>query len=226
MMAKALDEALVILQEIWAGETSFLQLAKHTNEMLKTSIKIRKAHLMSGLMATLVQLATSDIEADSGFLERVKGELNNFKDKLTADYQEAAATEDASVAAYNADKSRLEATIENLTQQEAGLENEINELNKCIVTQQGIISSATAKKDRNQRLLDDATALCTAVDAEYKNATEARKEELELLGAIRERVEARFAQLSKGVTERGQQDNFTYENASDYDHQEFVPSTA
>lgn len=224
MMTKALDEALVILQEIWAGETSFLQLAKHTNEMLKTSVKIRKAHLMSGLMATLVQLATSDIEADSGFLERVKGELNNFKDKLTADYQEAATAEDASIAAYNADKSRLESTIQNLVEQEAALENEINELNKCIVTQQGIISSATAKRDRNQRLLDDATALCAAIEEEYTNASAARKEELELLAAIRERVESRFAQLSKGVTERGTQDEFTYENASEYEHKEFVPS--
>jgi hypothetical protein len=45
-------------------------------------------------------------------------------------------------------------------------------------------------------LWDDAVNLCKSVEDEYHTATEARKEELELLDAIKERVEARFGDLS------------------------------
>jgi hypothetical protein len=41
-------------------------------------------------------------------------------------------------------------------------------------------------------LWDDAVALCEAVAEEYRVATDARKEELELLADIRARVEVRF----------------------------------
>jgi hypothetical protein len=45
-------------------------------------------------------------------------------------------------------------------------------------------------------LWDDAVALCNSIEEEYHTATEPRKEELDLLAAIRERVEARFGDLS------------------------------
>jgi hypothetical protein len=63
--------------------------------------------------------------------------------------------------------------------------------------------AATAKRDRNQRLWDDATALCDAVTEEYRVATDARNEELELLADIKARVEARFGELSEDVVRRG-----------------------
>jgi len=46
------------------------------------------------------------------------------------------------------------------------------------------------------------------------------------LAAITERVEARFAEVSSGVTERGNTnaEDFTYENATVYDDSGFVPS--
>lgn len=79
-----------------------------------------------------------------------------------------------------------------MANQKSGLEDEIKELDKCIVTQSGIITAATSKRNRNQNLLDDASSLCAAVEEEYHSSTEARSEELDLLRAIRERVEARF----------------------------------
>jgi len=87
--------------------------------------------------------------------------------------------------------------------------------------QTGIVENATAKRDRNQKLWDDAKAMCEAFIKEYQAATKARKEELKLLALIRERVEARFAELSEGVTERGMQDEFSYENKSAYEKEEF-----
>lgn len=52
--------------------------------------------------------------------------------------------------------------------------------------------SGTSKRDRNQNLWNDAKALCDAVAEEYRVATDARKEEMELLADIRARVEVRF----------------------------------
>lgn len=68
--------------------------------------------------------------------------------------------------------------------------------------------------------------MCDSVEAEYFTSTEARKEELELLAAITERVEARFAEVSGGVTARGETDaeDFEYNNATAYDDTGFVAS--
>jgi hypothetical protein len=38
MSTRAVDEAIAILEELWAGEGSFVQLGKHFNKMLKQSV--------------------------------------------------------------------------------------------------------------------------------------------------------------------------------------------
>jgi hypothetical protein len=216
-VSRAVEEALQILEEIWSGETSFVQLAKHMNGLLKSAVKIRKVHLLAGVMSALSQLATKDLQADEALLEKVKTLLTNFREKTESEYRDAAAAEEAAIAAYNEDKARLVEAISSLETQQEGLEDELRDLEKCIVNQTGIVFSATGKRDRNQRLLDDATALCQSVADEYASATASRKEELELLAAIRARVEARFGQLSEGVTERGEEDEFTYTNDYAYE---------
>jgi 16S rRNA G1207 methylase RsmC len=145
----------------------------------------------------------------------------DYREKLDTEFQEAAAAEQAAQEAYLVDKERLETTIANLAKQEEELEFEIQELDKCIVTQTGIVEAAKSKRDRNQKLWDDAVAMCDAFVKEYEAASAARKEELALLALIRERVEARFAELSEGVTERGMQDEFSYDNEYEYEEDEF-----
>lgn len=88
------------------------------------------------------------------------------------------------------------------------MELELTQLDKCIITQIGIVNSAQAKLDRNSKLKEDASNLCQACEDEYKSSSNSRKQELALLAAIKDRVEARFATISSGVTERGKQDNF------------------
>jgi len=59
--SRAVDEALMILEEIWAGDSTFAQLTRHVNGMLKTAVKIRKAHLLGGIISALAQLSTKDL---------------------------------------------------------------------------------------------------------------------------------------------------------------------
>merc|ERR1712216_882390 len=134
--------------------------------------------------------------------------------------------EEAAIAKYNADVERLTTTIANLEQQQEDLENEIADLDKCIITQQNIVASATQKIDRNQRLYDDAVQMCHAMDVQYASAKAGRSAELELLAAITVKVEEHFANITGTARTRGELDNFdsTYSNASAYDEQEFVPA--
>jgi len=187
-------------------------LSKNVNGLIKNFVKIRKVHLLQGVMSALAQLASKDLQADEALLERVNDMLTNLRDKLESEYQAAAQTEEAAIQAYNEDKARLTAAIDSLTTQKAGLEEELRELEKCIVTQTGILFTATQKRDRNQTLLDDAQNLCQSVADEYAAATASRKEELELLNAIRERVEARFAEISTGVQETINTEDGSYTN--------------
>jgi len=63
------------------------------------------------------------------------------------------------------------------------------------------------------------------MDKQYESAKAGRAAELELLAAIKVKVEEHFANISAGVTARGELDNFdnTYTNESAYEAKEFVP---
>lgn len=177
MANRAVDEALVILEEIWSGESTFAQLNRHVNGLLKTAVKIRKAHLMGGIMSAMAQLGSSEVQADEELLNRVKNLLTNFKDNLVEKFNNSSQAEQAAIEEFKSEKARLEGMVSQLEAQEEGLKAEIAALNKCIVVQSSIVSDASAKRDRNQRIWDDAKALCEAVEDEYHTSTEARQEE-------------------------------------------------
>jgi len=48
---------------------------------------------MAGVMTALSQLANKDIQADEGLLNRVKTLLTNFREKMEAEFNAAAAAE-------------------------------------------------------------------------------------------------------------------------------------
>jgi hypothetical protein len=185
-------------------------------------VKACPSALLSPILGALVQLASSsEIAADEALLNRVKTLLNNLKDKFESEFQNIVENENKAIADHADDKTRVEGIITNLGENAEGLTSELFDLDKCIVNQTGIVQTAAAKRDRNQKLWDDATALCTACEDEYKSASKSRRQELKLLAAIQERVEARFANLSEGVTERGEADSFSYENKSAYEQKSF-----
>jgi len=67
--------------------------------------------------------------------------------------------------------------------------------------------------------------MCAAMDKQYEAAKVGRSRELELLAAIKVKVDEHFAQLASGVVARGELDNFddTYTNDSAYNKGVFVP---
>jgi hypothetical protein len=61
----------------------------------------------------------------------------------------------------------------------------ISELDACVANEDAIASEAGAKSRRNSEALTHAVEMCTAFDAEYENSTNARNEELALLGKLK-----------------------------------------
>jgi hypothetical protein len=219
---KAVEESLVILETISSGEEEFITLTKHTNAIARATSQINKVKLLGPTLAVFTQLALqSNIEFDEALLNRAKTVLNHLRDQFNEEFQNAVEAENNAIAVFTEDKARVEAIVANLEENVEELGIEISALDKCIVTQTGIVSAGVAKRDRNQQLLDDADALCGSVDTEYEEATKSRGRELKLLAALRERVEARFADISGGVRERGEEDEFSYENKSAIEHKEF-----
>jgi len=68
--------------------------------------------------------------------------------------------------------------------------------------------------------------MCAAMDKQYEAAKTGRSRELELLAAIKLKVDEHFSQLSAGVVAKGELDNFddTYSNVSEYNKGVFVPT--
>jgi len=105
---------MVILDEIWSGNSEFVQLARHTNKMLVSATKIKKTVLLNPVVAAMAQLAMGDVQADEGLLDRVKELLRKFKSDVEESLRELEEAENASIEDYNNTKARLEATIANL----------------------------------------------------------------------------------------------------------------
>jgi len=219
----AIADALEYLDALAAGEVSFVQISRHMNKMLVNCAQLGQAHHMAPVMGALAQLAASEVIADSALIERLRNMFLTFQAKLEEENAAQIAAEEAAIVKYEADVARIEGIIANLQQQQADLEEEIASLDKVIITQQNIISTATLKEERNQRLYDDAVRMCHAMDVQYANQKAARAAELELLAAIQVKVEEHYANIASDVHARGALDNFdnTYTNASEYDHQEF-----
>jgi exonuclease VII small subunit len=188
----ALDGALDILEEIFEGEADFIQLARHSQKMLKSAIASGNADKYAGAFTALASLANSQGGADSELLDRLKNVLANVREALEAAFEESTNFEAQNQEAFDSIKATLGTTITELAEHKAALEEEIAALNKCNITQTGIVASATSKRDRNQNLWDDAVSLCDAQDAEYENAKGQRREELDIIDAMRVKVNQRY----------------------------------
>lgn len=223
----AIDAAIQYINDFAAAEQkgqSFVQLTKHANKILVMAVQLQTVHHMGPALSALSQLGSME-ENDDAFIEELKNIFRKFRQNSVEEFEARQQAEAESQKAFDEEKARLESIIEHLTAQQANLEQEISELNKCVMVQQGIVADATAKRNRNAKLLEDAKAVCAAFQKEYDQATAARTEEKSLLAAIRAKVEERFAQLEgkESVQTRGRQDkeDWTYENQSEHQDVKF-----
>jgi regulator of replication initiation timing len=160
--------------------------------MMKNAIATNKVEMFGGVFTAFASLATAQGGADNELLEQLVNILNNLKEAVEENWEARTVQEAGFQADYETLKSTLDNTITSLVEETHTLEREIGSLKKCIVFQTGIVGSATAKKDRNQNLWDDATELCDNADDEYNSAKALRQEELEVIDQLRHKVNLRW----------------------------------
>jgi hypothetical protein len=188
----AVAEAVELLEAVFEGEEEFVQIAKHSHKLLKAAMSSKKPSMFAQTFAALAALQTAQNDADLEVLERVRNVLNNLSESLNEDWDARVAAEQDLIEQGEAALAGATAAEQELLDEESALEIEVADLNKTIVTETGVVASSTAKRDRNQRLWDDATSLCQIQEDEYTHATEGRRQERDLVDALRQKVSARF----------------------------------
>lgn len=81
----------------------------------------------------------------------------------------------------------------------AKISSELEEINehrreyeRCINTEDSILSASNAKLRRNTEILESTVEMCRLFEAEYVEAENARKSERHLLGALKTMMQARI----------------------------------
>lgn len=115
-----------------------------------------------------------------------------LRDAIEDAFRQFADGNTESIQMYNDQKERIQKNIDRLDKSKTKLEDEIVELNGCVATQTAISQAASNKKQRNVRLNNDATLLCTTFNGEYEAATAGRRQELIVLAELERLVEKRF----------------------------------
>jgi len=195
-----MDEAIGLVEAVVSGEASLVQLVRHTHKMLRNSIKLGATEKFATLMAVFAQLGTK--ESDTEFLEQLSNVVQRLRGEIEDSWNATQAFELQSQADFEATLQRTQDQIAHLQQTQGELETSLASLNRCIVEQTGVVGSATAKRDRNQRLWDEAAAYCATGEDQYQTSTRARRDELDLLDTLRAKVTARWGDFEDIEKER------------------------
>jgi peptidoglycan hydrolase CwlO-like protein len=151
-------------------------------------------------MSVFAQLGTK--ESDNEFLEQLSNVVNRVRGEIEDSWSATQAAELQSQADFEATLERTHTQIATLQANQSELEAALASLNRCIVEQTGVVASATAKRDRNQRLWDEAAAYCATGEDQYQTSTKARRDELDLLDTLRGKVTARWGDFEDIEKER------------------------
>jgi flagellar biosynthesis chaperone FliJ len=188
----AVNEAVELLEGLFEGEEELIQLSKHSHKLLKAAMSSKKPEAFAETFAVLAALKAKENDADLEILERVRNVLTNLSESLNEDWEARVAAEQDLIEQGEAGLAAANGAFQEFLDEEAALQIEISELNRSIVTETGVVATSTAKRDRNQRLWDDATELCQIQEDEYAHGTDGRRQERDLIDALRAKVQARF----------------------------------
>jgi len=187
------SEVIEFLDELLAGEGEFEELAQKGVKLMKSAIKSNKVGEYGPAFAVLATLASQNTSADAELFEQARNIFQNLHEALEANWDERVILEEHLIAENEASTASTEDIINELLAHIDNLNIELVNLNRCIVTQTGVVGTATAKRDRNQRLWDDSHALCSSQEEFYEEAKTQRREERDIIDAVRTKVNDRWA---------------------------------
>jgi chromosome segregation ATPase len=121
--------------------------------------------------------------------------LNTLLTKLQSDWQVNEDTEVSAQGAFNTLQTQLQAAIATLEDNIDRTQDQITAMNKCVVDEDAVAQSASAKLNRNQSLQDSANQMCNQFATEFIDATNSRLDEIKSINEILAIIEKRFGEL-------------------------------
>jgi hypothetical protein len=185
-------EVIEFLDALLAGEGEFTELAQKGEKLMRAAIKSNKVGEYGSAFAVLAALANKNTQADAELFEQARNIFENLSEALEANWVERVVLEDHLIAQNEASVASTEQIIAELIQHIENLNIELVNLNRCIVIQTGVVGTATAKRDRNQRLWDDSNELCGSQAEFYEQSKNQRREERDIIDAVRQKVNIRW----------------------------------
>lgn len=203
----AIDEGEKILGELFNGQASLVELSSATVKMFTGAVDLGITEMYVPVIAALAQVAQkSELLIDQNVVKKIQDLINQLRKSIQNRLQKSEANEAKAISAYQTNRDKLAKQLADLKESEKTLKENIANYNQCILKAENIIILATTKRDRNAALLGDADKMCKTFEAEYKEGTEQRKQELALLAKMEGIVRKRLGGVSKDVSQRASQE--------------------
>lgn len=202
--AANLDEAVELVAAVVSGQASMIQLVKHSQKMLRNSVKLGATEKFATMMSIFAQLGNK--ETDNEFLEQLSNVVARLRGELEEQWNRAQEQELRDAEEYESFSAAAEAQLATLRATEADLETLLANLNRCIIEQTGAVFAATAKRDQHQRLWDEASAYCATGESQYVTSTQQRRDQLDLLDTLRAKVTQRWGDFEDIERDRVQRE--------------------
>jgi DNA repair exonuclease SbcCD ATPase subunit len=183
------------------GSFKTFSFVEKSEQLLRHATKLG---LLGEAVPVLVALATSSqapaqndysYNANESIATKLKVTLNNLLLRIQGDWATNEQIERDAVVAFQKLKTRLEKAIATLKKNIERTKKQITAMEKCIVDETKVITSANGKFARNDRLKRSAETMCAQFASEFVHATNSRIEEISVIRQILVIIEKRFGQL-------------------------------
>lgn len=136
-----------------------------------------------------------------GVAQKLKDALNTLLARIKADHKTNEEVEAAQLKAFITYSNKLKALIATLTKNIARVKQQIKDMRTCIANEDVVISTASAKVSRNQKLLSAAVKMCGNFAQEFADATKNRLEQIQTINEIIVIIEKRFGRIPADLKE-------------------------
>lgn len=197
-------------------------------KLIQTGTRIHLMHAYAPVIVTLAQMVASeeDVFVEESAVDRVRKLMEEMVGTVRVNLDSLEGTERGLQEEYDTVSANLEETLRQLRALEVRLTSHIDDMNKCVLEEDIIMTEAAAKEARNTEMLNVATAMCDSFATEYTVATEGRNEERDLLRIIKQLAEKRMVKYRDANTESKYGDDYgqSYQD-EEYDTQEYLANS-
>jgi len=133
------------------------------------------------------------VGAESDAVTQLQTMLNDFLANCETQLRNIREEEAGRVAEFTRVMTLLNTMVQKLTDELVEISGHLMEMERCINTEDSLVTKSKAKFSRNQGIYDATVTMCELFDEEYNAAEEARVSELTLLASLKTMVTSKLA---------------------------------